>query len=143
MNTKLIITVSAVLLSAACLFGKNLFSEKPVDKNINVEVYKTSSYVSPAYANTFATLEVTVVRVKGNKKDTAFQHTFQPKQLKDFPSSDKPMIQEIIIPNVNDRNEKLEIYYRLTYDTKGSVLNFLNTTTISKGQQTGKLNIQI
>ena len=44
---------------------------------------------------------------------------------------------------VRDRKEKLEIYYRLTYDSQGSILDFLNTTTIGKGQQTGKLHIQI
>ena len=142
---KLLIITSAILLAGSIYFlsGKKMYAEQPVNKDINVEVYKTSSYISPAYANTFATLEVTVVRVKGNKRDTAFQHTFQPKELKDYPASDKPMIQTITIPNVNDRKEKLEIFYKLTYDSKGSVLNFLNTTTIGEGQQTGKVNIKI
>ena len=81
--------------------------------------------------------------VNGNKKDTAWQHTFQPKQLKDYPGSDKPMVQKITIPNVNDKREKLEVYYKLIYNTKGSVLNFLNTTIIGRGQQNGKLDIQI
>jgi hypothetical protein len=145
MKRKLIITTaSALLLSAlSVLFSKNFTAEKPVSKDINVEVYKTASYISAAYANTFATLEVTVIRVKGNKKDTAFQHIFQPKELKDYPGSDKPLVQKITIPNVNDRKEKLEIYYKLTYDSKGSVLNFLNTKTIGKGEQTSKVNIQI
>jgi hypothetical protein len=34
---------------------------------------------------------------------------------------------------VNDKKERLEIYYQLTYDSQGSILNFLNTTTIGKG----------
>jgi hypothetical protein len=141
----IIITATAlVLLGSSYLFlAQQDASSAPVNKDINVEVYKTASYVSPAYANTFATLEVTVVRVKGNKRDTAWQHTFEPTQLKDFPASDKPMVQKITIPNVNDGKEKLEIYYRLSYDSKGSILNFLNTTIIGKGQQTGKLHIQI
>jgi len=145
MKHKLIIIATAlVLVSASCLFfTQNNTYEAPVSKDINVEVYKTASYVSPAYANTFATLQVTVIKVNGNKKDTAFQHTFQPKELKDYPASDKPLIQKITIPNVKDSKEKLEIYYKLTYDTKGSVLKFLNITTIGKGQQTGKLHIEI
>ncbi|MEP6465636.1 MAG: hypothetical protein ABJB05_05000 [Parafilimonas sp.] len=142
---KILIIATATLLAAGvfCLFGNKMNTEQTVSKNINVEVYKTTSYISPAYANAFATLEVTVIRVKGNKRDTAFQHTFQPKQLKDFPASDKPFVQTITVPNVNDSKEKLEILYKLTYDSKGSILNFLNTTTIGKGQQTGKLNIKI
>jgi hypothetical protein len=142
---KILIIATAIILSGSTYFlsSKKMYAEQPVNKDINVEVYKTASYISPAYANTFATLEVTVVRVKGIKKDTAFQHTFQPKELKDFPGSDKPLVQKITIPNVNDSKEKLEIFYKLTYNSDGSVLNFLNTTTIGKGQQTGKLHIQI
>ena len=144
MKRKLIITAAALLVSAlSVLFSKDLFSEKPVTKDIDVTVYKTASYVAPVYESTFATLEVTIIRVTGNKRDTAWQHTFQPKQLKDYPGSDKPMIEKITIPNVNDKKEKLEVYYKLIYNTKGSVLNFLNTTTIGKGQQNGKLDIQI
>lgn len=142
---KIIIISTSLLLTAGayCFFAKQSTVETPVSKNINVEVYKTTSYISPVYENSTATLEVTVVRVKGDKRDTAFQHTFQPMQLKDYPGSDKPMVQKITIPNVNDRKEKLEVYYKLTYDSKGSVLYFLNTETIGKGQQTGSFQIQI
>jgi hypothetical protein len=145
MKKKLVITATALTLlsGSGFFFAQHVTPAKQVSKNINVEVYKTASYVSPVYANTFATLQVTVVRVHGDKKDIAWQHTFQPKELKDYPASDKPLIQKITIPNVNDRKERLEIYYQLTYNTQGSVLNFLNTTTIGKGQQSGKLNIQI
>ncbi len=145
MTTKLIITVTSALLvlTSGSFFSIKSSAKKPVNKNVNVEVYKTASYISPAYANTFATLEVTVVRVNGNKKDTAFQHKFQPKELKDYPASDKPLIQTITIPNVNDNKEKLEIFYRLTYNSKGSELNFCDGTVIGKGVQSGKLNIKI
>jgi energy-converting hydrogenase Eha subunit E len=145
MKKIMIITAATLLIAGSiCFIAKPLTAaEKPVSKNINLEVYKTASYISSAYAGTTATLEVTVIRVKGDKRDTAFQHTFQPKQLKDYPASDKPMLQEITIPILNDRKERLEIYYRLTYDTKGSVLNFLNTATIGKGKTAEKLNIKI
>jgi len=144
MKTKLIIGTALALLVGSGLFvAKHVSSAEPVNKDINVEVYKNASYISPAYSDTYASLEVTVVRVHGNQRDTAWQHTFAPKQLSEYPESDKPLVQKISIPNVNDRKEKLEIYYRLTYNTKGSVLDFLNTTMIGKGQQTGKLNIKI
>lgn len=144
MKKKLIIATAILLLgSSYCFFGQHISSEKPVSKNINVEVYKTSSYVSPVYEDTYATLHVTVIKVNGNKRDTAWQHDFAPKQLKDFPASDKPLVQKITIPNVNDNKEKLEIYYKLNYNTKGSELNLLNGITIGKGVQTGKLDIKI
>ena len=145
MNTKLIIAATALSLLSATgfFFAKKVNSTTSVSKNIDLEVYKTASYVSPAYANATASLEVIVVKVKNNQRDTIYQHSFQPTELKNFPASDKPMTQKISIPNVNDKKERLEVYYKVTYDSKGSVLNFLNYTTIGKGQQTGKLNIQI
>jgi hypothetical protein len=140
---KLIITVTLLISGLGFLYYKQSPKEVSVSKNIDVEVYKTSSYVAPVYANATAQLEVTVVRIKNNKKDTVWQHSFQPTELKDFPGSDNPLLQKITIPNVNDRKEKLEVYYKVTYDSKGSILNYWNITTIGKGQQTGKLHIQI
>jgi hypothetical protein len=140
---KLIITVTLVISGLGFFYYKQFPKEVPVSKNINVEVYKTTSYVAPVYENSTAQLEVTVVRVRNNKKDTVWQHSFKPTELKDYPGSDKPMLQKITIPNVNDRKEKLEVYYKVTYDSKGSILNYWNITTIGRGQQTGKLHIQI
>jgi len=139
----IIATALTILSGSGFFFAQHVPSSASISKDINVEVYKTASYISPAYNNTTAALQVTVVRVRGDKRDTAFQHTFLPKELKDYPASDKPIVQKITIPNVNDKKERLEIYYQLTYDSQGSILNFLNTTTIGKGQQTGKLHIQI
>jgi hypothetical protein len=140
---KLIITVTFFISGLGFLYYHQPPKEVSVSKNIDVEVYKTSSYVSPVYAKSTAQLEVTVVRIKNNRKDTVWQHSFQPTELKDFPESDNPLLQKITIPNVNDRKEKLEVYYKVTYDSKGSILNYWNITTIGQGQQTGKLHIQI
>jgi hypothetical protein len=144
MKKTLIITTLALLITAAWwLINKNEKPTNTVSKNINVEVYKNASYISPAYKNTFATLQVTVVRVNGKERDIVWQHTYKPTELKDFPGVDKPMTQKISIPNVNDKKEKLEIYYQVSYNSQGSVLNLLNTAVIEKGQKTGKLSIEI
>lgn len=139
------IIITGILLSgvSVCFFGQKTSADKPVSKNINVEVYKTSSYISPAYKDAYATLEVTVVKINGDKRDTAWKHSFTPTQLKDFPESSKPLVQKVTIPNVNDGKERLEINYRLTYTTKGSELHFSNAEIIGKGEQTRKLNIKI
>lgn len=96
------------------------FTVKKVNKNINVEVYKDASYNSPVYADAYATINITVIKVNGSKRDTAFTHNFTPMHLKSFPASDKPLINKIAITNVNDKKEWLEVYYTLTYNTKGS-----------------------
>lgn len=143
MKKKLIIATVALVLSSVSFFGMKQSTPTTVSKNINVEIYKSASYVSNAYADAYATLHVTVLKVNGNKRDTAWQHDFAPTQLKNFPASDKPLVQQISISNVNDKKEKLEIFYTLTYSTKGSELNFSDGTVIGKGTQTGKLNIKI
>ena len=138
-----IITASILLGVLAFSFTQHKTFSNLVNKDINVEVYKAASYVSQAYAHAYVSLEVIVLRIRGNKRDTAWQHTFQPKGLKEYPSFNKPMVQKITIPNVNNCKEKLEICYKLTYDSQGSILKFLNTAIIGKGQQTDKLHIQI
>ncbi len=144
MKTKLIITVTAAaMLVVSSSFFVVKHSEKPVTKNINVEIYKTASYVAPVYADTYATLRVSIVKINGKKRDTAWQHEFAPMQLKDFPASDKPLVQTITIPNVNDKKEKVEVLYELNYNTKGSELNFSDGKILGKGKQSDKLNIQI
>jgi hypothetical protein len=144
MKKTLIITTLALLVTAAWwLINGNDKPANAVSKNINVEVYKNASYISPAYKNSFATLKVTVVRVNGKERDIVWQQTYKPTELKDFPGVDKPMTQKISIPNVNDKKERLEIYYQVTYNSQGSILNLLNTAVIEKGQKTGKLLIEI
>ncbi len=144
MKKTLIIAILVLLTAAAWwLINKNADTKNSVSKNINVEVYKNASYISPAYKNTFATLQVTVVRVHGKHRDIVWQQTYKPTELKDYPGVDKPMTQKISIPNVNDKKERLEIYYQVTYNSQGSILNLLNTAVIEKGQKTGKLLIEI
>lgn len=106
-------------------------------------MYKTASYVSDVYSNTTASLQVTVIRVKKNVRDTVWQHSFQPTELKDYPEMNKPITQKILIPNVNDAKEQLEVYYNITYNSKGNILNYWNYTTVGRGQRQGKLAIQI
>jgi hypothetical protein len=144
MKKTLIITTLALFVTASWwLINKNDKPANAVNKNINVEVYKNASYISPAYKNAFATLKVTVVRVNGKERDIVWQQTYKPTELKDYPSVDRPMTQKISIPNVNDKKERLEIYYQVTYNSQGSILNLLNTKVIEKGQKTGKLLIEI
>ncbi len=144
MKKTLIVTALALLITTALWsINNNSTTTNAVSKNINVEVYKNASYISPAYKNTFATLKVTVVRINGKERDIVWQHTYKPTELKDFPGVDKPMTQKISIPNINDKKEKLEIYYQVTYNSQGSILNLVNTSVIEKGQKTGKLSIEI
>ncbi len=141
-----LIICTAALITTACsvfYFIKDTEPVPSVNKNISVEVYKTASYISPAYSNSTASLEVIIVRVKNNIKDTVWQHSFEPIELKDFPEADKPIKQKIAIPNVNDSKEQLEIHYKVTYNSEGSILNYWNYATIGQGQQSGKLDIKI
>ena len=145
MKKKLIIVAAALMLasSSGLLIASNALKEIAVNKNINVEVYKTASYISPVYDNTTASLEVTVVKVKDGKRNIVWQHSYKATELKNFPQSDKPFTEKIAVTNINDRKDKLEVYYKVTYNSEGSILNYWNSTTIGKGQQTGKLHIEI
>ncbi len=145
MKRTLIICTAALITTVCSLFYfiKDAAPVQPVNKSISVEVYKSASYVSPVYSNATAALEVTIIRVKNDMKDTVWQHSFEPTALKNFPEADKPITQRISISNVNDCKEALEIHYKIVYNSLGSILNYRNYTTIGQGQQSGKLDIKI
>ncbi len=131
-----------IIITTGFISYKN-FTVKKVNKNINVEVFKDASYNAPVYADAYATINITVIKVNGSKRDTAFTHNFTPMQLKSFPSSDKPLLSKISVSNINDKQERLEVYYTLTYNTKGSQLVFCDVTLIGKGKKSGSLSIKI
>lgn len=137
-----ITSIALAVITTSFISYKN-FTVKKVNKNINVEIYKEVSYNSPVYADAYATLNITVIKVCGNKRDTAFTQNSTTMQLKNFPSFDKPFISKIAVSNVNDIEEKLEVYYTLTYSTKGSRLIFSDVRTIGKSEQSGNVSIKI
>lgn len=144
MKKIIIITSLAAASLLVCAFTGigNLFGKEEV-RNINLSVYKTASYDAPAYKDAYASLNVTVFRVKGNKREKLWSHNYNATQLKDYPCADKPFQQKVAIKDITDSRAKIEICYSLSYNTKGSIINFCNTEEISKKDKVKSVNIHI
>jgi len=138
------VAVVVVLLAAWSKPVKEMMNqEKMVSKNISFAVYKTGNYTSKVYDEASAKLQVTVVKIRGNKRSIVWRKDYDAKLLKEYPSLENAFSQNLVISNVVDSKEQLEVVYTLTYDSKGSVIQLQNEEVISKGAKDGKLFINI
>ena len=117
--------------------------EKAVSKNISFAVYKADNYNSNVYADASAKLNITIVKVRGTKRSIVWQKDFDAKALNKYPSLEKAVAQKVIVNNVVDSKDKLYVVYTLTYNDKGSEMELRDGTIIAKGENSGKLMINI
>jgi len=140
----LTVVVAAVILAA---FGKQLKElaspEKTVTKNISFAVYTSDNYNASVYANASASLQVSIVKVRGNERKVIWQKAYDARLLKEYPNLANALAEKVIVNNVVDSKDKLEVVYTLTYSDNGSQLQLQDGTTISKGEKSGKLFINI
>jgi len=147
MKKNLIITavVASVAVVAAFAYKPvvQVLTEKPVEKSIAVEVYRDNTYNSAAYNQTSAQVHIIVEKVSKHSRTIVWEKTMDARELKQYPTADKPITQKIIVPGINDRKEHLEVKYVLVYDSKGTRLEMQNGEVVSTGAKTGKVNISI
>jgi hypothetical protein len=115
--------------------------EKTVNKNISFAVYKGDNYASDVYNNTSATLHIIIVKVTGNNRSVVWDKTFNARLLKQYPSLENALTQNVIVPNVLDNKEHLEVTYTLTYNSNGNELQMHSGTVVYGNSD--KLDISI
>lgn len=116
---------------------------KTVNKNISFAVYKGNNYTSDVYNNTSATLHITVMKVRGSKKEIVWDKNFDTKLLNQYPSLEDAITQQVTVPNVLDSKEHIEVSYTLTYNSNGTELEMQNGTVVSADTSNDKLDISI
>jgi hypothetical protein len=119
----------------------NTATEKTTNANISFAVYKSDNYSSDVYNTTSATVHITITKVSGNNRTVVWDKTFDAKLLKQYPSLEHAITQQVTIPNVLDQKEHLEVTYTLTYNSNGSELQMQNGTEVYGSSD--KLNISI
>src|SRR5207253_4880060 len=124
-NMKKFITILPILITfilAVHQVVKLHPTEKPVNKSINLSIYRENNYSSAAYDSTIASVHLTLYKVVGNKYTTVYEKTLSSMQLKQFPDMQNAMNSSLTIPNLLNSKEKLLINYAVTYNTQGSQL---------------------
>jgi len=104
--------------------------EKTVNKNISFAVYKGNNYASEAYNNTSATLHIVITKVRGSNHSIVWEKTFDAKLLKQYPSLENALTQNVTVPDVLDKKEHLEVTYTLTYNSNGNELQMQSGTVV-------------
>jgi hypothetical protein len=139
-----VLATATVLLAAWSKPIKSMITpEKTTDKNISFAVYKTDEYSSAVYDDASAKLQVTVTKVRGNERTVVWQKNYDAMLLKQYPTLQNALNQNVLIPGVVDGKDHLEVSYTLTYDSKGSVMQLQDSREISSGAVTGRLFINI
>jgi hypothetical protein len=134
----------AVAVSIFCMQEKNWFIfEKPIIKNVNLEVYKSNDYSSAIYNDASAKICITITKVSCKSRIIVWTKTFDALQLKQYPSFEDALLQKVSIANVFDGREHLEITSTVSYYANGSVLEIQDGVLVSKGTTGSKLTITI
>ena len=123
--------------------GELINPEKPVTKDISLALYAGGNYNSKVYDQSVAQVHVIVAKLRGNKQTIVWEKTFDSMELQKIPACTNAISQKVRIGNVFDKKEQLVVYYTLTYDSKGSIMQMQNGTYVSKGNHTDKLFISI
>lgn len=134
----------AAVVSICSIQEKNWFtSERPITKNITLEVYKSNDYLSAIYKDAFAKICVTITKVSHDSRVVVWTKTFDALQLKQFPSLEEALFHKVVINNVFDGREHLEIHSIISYYTNGSLLEIQDGAFVSKGTTDSTLIISI
>ena len=122
----------------------NIFSaEKAVNKHISFSIARDNNYDAKVYDMALATVHVIIFKVKDKKQVILWDKVFDTLQLKNYPTSANALCQTVNVKNIFDRKEKLFVTYIVTYNTKGSVMQLENGTTVAQGVKREKLTINI
>ena len=120
---------------------KEAMTETPVDKKVILAIFKENDYTSEAYDFTYAQIHLTVEKVNGSNSTIALDTTYDGQLLRDYPEAANAQLQEVTIPNVFAKKEKVQVKYVLTYYSNGSQLQMQNSFIVDKEME--KLDIGI
>src|SRR5689334_22057291 len=104
---KFIIILPVFIAAIVCLSQvvKLQPAEKPVNKSINLSIYRDNNYSSAAYDSTIASVHITVYKVVGDKYTTVYEKTLSSMQLQQFPEAQNAMNSSLTVPNLLNSKE--------------------------------------
>lgn len=140
--------IAAIVTSfAAAFFFNNIEAmvnpETPVSKDISLAIATAKNYTAAIYKDALAKVEITVIKLTGNKQTVVWDKTYGNLPLQKYPELTDAFIQTIKVPNILDSKDKVYISYKVTYDSKGSIMQVANGSAVATGQSEQRLFISI
>ncbi len=142
---KIIVFTAALIVVFAFVSAtsSNIFTkQKPVSKEINLAISSHNNYSSAAYNDAKASVHIIITKVNGTKKTVVSDNLYNDMQLNQIPINGNEISRKVIIPNVFNDKEKLVITYTISYDSRGSIIQFCNEQTASENNKE-KIEINI
>lgn len=106
---------------------------KKTAKNINIKIQQADTYNYHAYSHSSAKLEVMVISLADRKMDTILLKKYSVFRLRNLPGYSKGFEQNIVVPAVADKTEKIILIYTVIYNSGGHVLSIPSVNYIGKG----------
>jgi len=142
---KYLTCLPAVMLLGGIMWvqAKKADQSNLANKDISFAVYKSQSYKSRVYENTFAQVHIVVEKINTRGEHTiVWEKNMNAKSLRKYPTIENALQQNVVVPNVNEKKEYLLVDYTLIYSSKGSQLQ-MHDETIINNNKSGKINITI
>lgn len=144
---KLLIEILLGLSLPAAIFHTqiaNIFkAEQPVTKTINLQIARDTNYNQSVYDMSKASIHVVVFKVRDNKQIVLWEKDYDTMLLKNYPTIQNALHDNVSVSNILDRKEKLYVTYTVTYNTNGGIMHLVDGTCLLKGEKEGKLVINI
>ena len=141
------ITIFFLLLVAATFTvfaATNWFQkEQPVNKEINLAITSSNNYSSAAYNDAKASVHITITKISSKQKTVVLDKVYDAMQLSLVPTNGNAINSKVIIPNVFNGKEKLMITYCISYNSRGSIIEFCNGKVASDKSNNEKIQINI
>jgi len=144
---KLLIEILLGLSLPAAIFHTqiaNIFkAELPVSKTINLQIARDTNYNQSVYDMSKASIHVVIFKVKENKQIVLWEKDYDTMPLKNYPTLQNALHDNVTVGNILDRKEKLYVTYTITYNTNGGIMHLENGTALLKGEKQGNLLISL
>ncbi len=133
----------AVAFACSLQIKQWLYPEQTVTKDVNLTIVHANPYHSHVYANSTAMLNVMVIRLRGQQMDTLFVRDYLDFKLSKLSSYSKGFNENIHVPEVTDKKEKIILVYNIVYKTKESTFIIPHVNYIGIGITNDKFLITI
>ena len=133
----------AIVVACSIQIKQLIFPGKTVTKDLSITIVPANTYHSRVYANSSATLNVVVIKLRGQKMDTLFVKEYPKFKLSKLSSYSKGFNQNIHVSNVIDKKEKIILLYNISYTTKESIFVMPYVNYIGSGTTNDKFLITI
>ena len=142
-----ILMLTVFLISgAATLYGKKIRQivfEKPQSKTVRFLVFAGTDYSAPIYKKEKAKVSLTISRLVDGKEEMIWEEVLDKGSVRNFPKYSNAMYREVCVHNVLDGRETLVAYYKVSYDSRKSMMSYVHGEALSPGSQLDSLQIKI